>query len=301
VGGPVVVTCGTGLPGGERGLRELEFVADVVISLEASHAAGRVRRVLKVVKDRGKYVETELMPFSIGGYGRRRTQARRAGGVRASRLLCPVLERVLGPVRAGECVLLAYPPDGRSVKYVLAPAAATLIANNLKTVLLSLNGRFSELLKAVVGFLEPLGLPKHVVSDYVIAAENVDVAYGGLETLAKACYRAVETLRPDVLTLHGLEALEPFGRAGAGVISEVVRELRGEGVVVVGLLARTSGSVYEEFSALSDKVLKLEYVREGGRWLPSLTAWSFGCEPAVIGLEDLTRCVDSLPNRLRLR
>ncbi len=297
--GPVIITYGIGLPGGEVGLRELEYVADVVISLSVGRLAGGVRRVLKVVKDRGRLVRTELTPFKIG----RLEPPMKPHGrpVRASCLLCPAVEKALGHVRAGECVLIAYPPDGRSVRYVLAPAAATLVVNGLKTALISLSGRSEDLLKTVAGFLEQLGLPRHAVSDYVVVAEDVSLARGGIEALARACRTIVKSLRPDVLTLHGLEVLEHYGKPALSVLSDVIRGLRDEGVIVAGLLAGTSGRVYSAISALSDKIVRLEYVVRGDDLIPRLILWSFGHEPASIGLDVLTKCINSLPNHLRPR
>jgi len=287
--------------------KEFEHAADVVLELHVNTDEGMIKRSIMVKKVRGSRAPSWRLPFRImDGHGIKVSLPVNVEEVSPPStdvipMPCRTLSEAVGNFCRGCLMLVSYPPDGRCHECVYLPVALMIALGRLKAAVVSFRMSSSEIRHATTLTLERTGLDKRLANKLIIHAVGVNPALLGLENILEICEDILRNHYPDVLVLHGTEILDflygESGKLASTLYNLVIRtKLKGSGLII--LYGKTHGSTYEALSALSNIVLRLEYVRKENAVIPRLYVWGSGRAARVLGVDELRRCVSEGVNTL---
>lgn len=281
--------------------KEFEHAADVILELRVSVDEGALKRSIMIRKVRGNRAPSRGLPFRIvEGHGIKVSVPVDVEEVSPPSsdvipLPCRALSEAAGSLCRGCLMLVSYPPDGRCHECVYLPVALMIALGRLKAAVVSFRVSSGEVRHATARALRSVGLDERLADELVIHAVGINPALSGPEDILEICDDVLRSYCPDVLILHGAEMLDFLyggsGRLASALYNLAMRaRLRGSSVIV--LYGKTHGNTYEELSALSSIVLRLEYVRDGSAVKPQLYVWGSGNVARILSADELRRCID---------
>ncbi len=291
-------------------LGDVEFVTDTVIILKHRIAKGMIVRTLEIRKSRGAPLTLVEIPFSIvdnrgivvhvppliNELKPPRMEVR-------IKLPCKALTEAIDHLHPGHYVYIVTPPDARSYKYIMLLITATILANNLRTLIVSYHWSPEEYAEALRSISKRV--LQHDIehsSDVLaklrrlIAIESLNPAAMSLEELYSRELTRVEEYRPQMVifdrvdvvsSIHGIRDYEKY----FAYLRNELLYFRQLGVLTVRLSALVDKGIYRREASIADAVLKLEYRRKGTTLVPYLYAWRCGREPRTLNPEDLHACL----------
>ncbi len=282
-------------------VRELEHVVDAILELRLVMESGMSRRYMRLRKIRGHEIDGADIPFRIvPGKGLKvfnPVEIKPLGlkQVEVFRTSCSEIDAATGGLRRGDLMLIAYPPDWKSLRYVYMPLALMIKSSRLRTCVISFKLPSNEVRSLIARSLMSAGLSEDEADRLIIYSIGINPALSGLDEILQSCTYVVRDYRPDLLVLHGLEVLDLIHGEGSrlpAVLYGIAFSARSSGTSVAALMARLSGTGYESLAALSTLIIRLEYVRTEEGVKPRVYAWGFGREPSELSLESLNTCFE---------
>ncbi len=292
-------------------LGDIEFVADTAIILKHRIAkGGTVIRTLEIRKARGAPLTLAEIPFSIVDY--------RGIVVHIPPLInelkpprmdiriklpCETLNEIVDHLHPGHHVYIVVPPDARSYDYLMLLLAATILANNLRTLIVSYYWSSEEYLTIL------RNLDKDLTSRYanpsnnaiekllqLITIESLNPAAVSLEELYSRELTKIKEREPQlvifdrvdiVASIHGIQDFEKY----FAYLRNELLYLRQLNILTTRISALVDSYVYHREASIADAVFRIEYRIENAVLKPYLYVWRCGRRPRIIDPDALNRCI----------
>ncbi|MEM1542758.1 MAG: ATPase domain-containing protein [Ignisphaera sp.] len=282
------------LPFGEEklSLGGIEFVADIILILKHRISVDRLVRYMEIRKARGAPIRMALFPFQIvEGRGLRIFVPPVLKEITVPKkcyhFLSPVLTNVFEEVCSGEVILTIMSPYIDTL-YPLILVFDIAIANNLKLLFMSYKYSVDELQNAILKNMTRFGLSSNVIEEFCrkrIVFDAVNPYTFSLEELLMGKLDLVDSYKPDILTIHGLEMLKPIIDENPyrffSLLANLILYLKKMGVVTFLMLSDLSKETTRMFAKLSDTIIRLLYIKKSDVIVPYIYLFKRGLDPKI--------------------
>jgi len=287
-------------------LGDLEFVADVIVSLKHRVESGLLSRYVEIVKARGASLSVVELPFSIVE-GRGIVvlepiviEEIPAMGAESIALPCSVLNDLIGPVRRGGVIYITYPPDARPV-LILVYILAMALKNDARVLFISYKVSPEDIKMSTESWLVKLGVDREsareLLNKYFIV-KSINPTSVSLPQLSLLELKIVDEHRPDIVVFHGVDipaALERDVHSWMSGLLNQLLYLKKKGLVVIRM-----GSLDDKFNynaSLADIVVKFttrEVEVSGKKHVEyEVYVWRRGAaKPGILKEELLEKCLE---------
>jgi len=191
----------------------VEVVADGVIVMKAEVRGGMIVRKLIIEKMKGKRMPVAEVPFSlVKGEGvivfaPPLTYEIPAPRFTASiKLKCEPLHRALGPIYVGSQIVICTPIGMALPPEAIIPFLKAVVDEGIKVLMISLTNPSISMWCRIENPARKYGVDMSKLRDLIKIMSLNPAAYSVTE-LMSTIIAEVESRKPDVLVLHGLEAL----------------------------------------------------------------------------------------------
>lgn len=286
-----------------EGLGDIDFVADVILSMKYRVERGLLTRYMEIKKARGSPALITEVPFSI----------RSATGltfyppvilseippVSEERLAfpCRVLGDYVGEVNKGHVMYVTYPPDmrPREIPYLIF---GFIVLNGARALIISY--RYPpDYIKAVFTdwIAGDYGLPREAVEELFeehIVTESINpLSVSHTELMAKEI-ELVQAMKPDIVMFHGTDVFPLLGIQDKDYLANLfnmLQTLAGMGVLVIRDSAYVDDQWYRLGSALARVVLRF-YLDDEGELKAYI--WRGGAKAITVGEGELHECINEM-------
>lgn len=310
IGGLVVLIAEVPLGKETIAIGDIEFTSDIAIILKHRVEKGLLIRLMEIRKVRGAPIRIAEVPFAIvDGIGLKIMTPPILDKIIPPklnveiRMPCKHLSSKLGSLHPGEHVYVVYQADAYN-PYIMPILLATIISNNLKTLIISY-ARSPREAFMVFTSISSYGKEVRITEELIrklfkkdlIVIESINPASLSIEELNSLELHLIDKHRPDVVVFDGAEIpglihgqREP-DKYFMYLRNQMLR-LRDLGVMTVRISAFVDEGLYRKESSISDAILKFDYVYENGRLVPRVFVWRIGFEPSILYGKEVKECLD---------
>ncbi len=290
---------------GDVSTSPLEFAADIAVLLGHEIERGLVSRYLEIRKMRGARVSVARMPFTI----------RPERGLELMvpphledvppegdeiRLPCSELERAVGPVRRGSIIYVSYPPDARENIYYTGIVGGIVIANKLKSLIVSFKMPLQQAIDYFASALRAQGGSESLLeqASKYFEFRSINPFSHSLSELASMIYGLATNREYDAVMIHEVGLL-PFASKDykelAAMVFNLVNALRARGMTVMLTGSRIDEKAHRLYSSMADIIVSISVLRSRKGYLEThIYAWSRGGKPVVLREDILAGCMKDL-------
>lgn len=286
----------------------IEFVADVVIILKHRLESGLLVRTIEIRKTRKAALTIAEIPFAIiEGIGIRVyvppmiekiPPARQGTGFR---IPCKILRDAIGTIYSGQVIYgPVYPPDAR-IQYVSRiMLAATILANRLKTLVISYYHSPEEYFQSFRDAFIEAGIDTKYVDELKKYLEVISLnpAVMSLEELYSKEVETVFMYKPKLLVFDRADI--PATAHGTLNPGRYFKYLYNQALIFrkLGIIVKKT-SIYEEssyriYAGLANVVIRVFHEIIDGKVVPYLYIWREGRAPRILNTNDIQSCIDEL-------
>ncbi len=305
--GLVVLTYELPLRGVGVGQEDVEFVADVIVTLKYRIVRKLITRFAEVKKSRGSPLRIAEVPFTIReGMGMRFLAPIVLEHISSSRREAltvphPGIADVL-QVRRGEVTFVTYPPDARPAELTLMLLAIS-VANRVHTLFVSYRYSPKDLLELFVDTLVSRGIEEARARDVVekyMEFRSINPTSLSLAEIYAWELEQVDKLKPDVMVFHGIEVFnylytDSVDEYFANLYNQL-QYLKSLGITVIRVCPYVSKRFYLLNASVSDVVHRFYFSKPGQL---SLYTWRRGAKPRVFKPDEVEKCLNAVANYLK--
>jgi len=305
--GLVVLTYELPMQGTGVGQEDVEFVADVIVTLKYRISRKLLVRMAEIKKSRGSMLRIAEIPFTIReGMGIRffvPVVLEHISTLRDGELVVP--HPGIGGLlrmRRGEAMFITHPPDARPAEISLL-LLALAIANRVRILFLSYKYSPKDLREFFITTLVARGIDEDRARELVdryVEFRSTNPTSVSLAEIYSWEIENVEKVKPPILVFHGVEV---FSYLYANALDEYfstlynqLQYLKSLGISVVRISSYTSREFYRLNTSVSDIVHRFFKTKSGAL---ALYTWRRGSKPRVFPPEDVEKCLSSIANYLK--
>ena len=291
----------------EESLGDIDFVADIILSMKYRLERGLLTRILEIRKSRGAPTLVTEIPFSI----RSITGLTLYPPVILSEIPpisketlsfpCKLLKSYIGQVHKGLVIYVTYPPDmrPREIPYLIFGLTAL---NNARTLIISYRYPPDYIKTVFTRWLaRDYGLPRPSVEelfDRHIIVESINpLSVSHTELMAKEL-ELIQATNPDIVMFHGTDIFPLLGLSDKNYVTNLfnmLQMLAGMGVLVVRDSAYVDDSWYRLGAALARVVFRFETDENGNL---RTYIWRGGAKAIIVNEDQLHSCVDEIVDQI---
>ena len=286
----------------------IEFVTDIVILLKHRLESGLLVRTIEIRKARRAALTLAEIPFAIiEGIGIRVYVPPMIEEIPPSKgsagfcFPCKILRDVIGTIYSGQAIYgPVYPPDARVKLILKIILAAAILANKLKTLVISYYNSPEEYLQSFRDAFIEAGIDTKYIDELkkYINIISLNPAMMSLEELYSREVETVSTYKPKLLIFDRVDiAATAHGITNPG---RYFKYLYNQALIFrkLGIIVNRI-SIYEENSyrvnaGLANVVIRALYKIADGKVVPYVYIWREGKVPRILSMNDIQNCIDEL-------
>ncbi len=286
----------------------IEFVTDIVILLKHRLESGLLVRTIEIRKARRAALTLAEIPFAIiEGIGIRVYVPPMIEEIPSSRdsvefcLPCKILKEAIGTIYSGQVIYgPVYPPDARIRLILKIILAATILANKLKTLVISYYNSPEEFFQSLRDAFIEAGIDTKYIDELkkYIDVISLNPAIMSLEELYSREVETVFTYKPKLLIFDRVD----IASTAHGTVNPAryFKYLYNQALIFrrLGIIVNKV-SIYEENSyrinaGLANVVIRVLYEIVDGKVVPYVYIWREGKIPRILSLDDIQKCISEL-------
>jgi len=308
VDGLVVLIMGTDVYRGYFEGIDIEFLADIILTLKHEIKNNVLSRVIEITKARNARVGIAAIPFTIvdgrGIVAHEPIMLQEIPSLKPVEISipCKILSDYIELLHKGQVVYITYPSDARPLPLIFI-VFGTIVVNSLKSVFISYKYSPYEARDLVKrGFrsigLDP-GLVDKIIEKYFVlkginpAASNEQQYIWEIEI--------IKTHRPDAVIFHGVDIVANIRDQymyRLGLLNQIF-QFKKMGILVIRL-----GSYDEKWyswnATISDVVIRFELAGDRfGQPNYRVYIWRTGKPPMILDYKQLENCIYEIGNALK--
>jgi len=279
---------------------DIEFLADIILTLKREIKNNTLSRVIEIIKARNISANVAVIPFTIvknkGILAHEPIILEKIPPLKPGKISipCKILNEYIEHLHKGQVIYIAYPPDARPLQILLIIMGIVLV-NGLRSMFISYRASPYEIIDLFKRQFRTIGLdPKlvdKVVEKYFIL-EGINPAIG-IEQQYIWEIELIRTHKPDIVVFHGVDIVANMGdpyEYRTDLFNQILH-FKKMGILVIRL------GIYDEKwypwnARISDVVIKFDLTKDqfGG---PKYTIhiWRLGRDPIILDHRQFERCI----------
>ncbi len=293
--------------GSEGGLGDIDFVADVILSMKYRSERGLLTRYLEIKKSRGSPTLITEIPFSIRSVTGLTLYPpvilSEIPPVSEEKLFfpCKVLREYIGGINKGQVIYVTYPPDmrPREIPYLIF---AFTVLNDARALVISYRYPPDYIRTVFTRWIaKDYGLPLHAIEElfeeHVVIESINPLSVSHVELMAKEL-EIIHAVQPDIVMFHGTDIFPLLGMYDKDYVTNLfnlLQTLAGMGVLVIRDSAYVDESWYRLGATLARAVLRFETDENGDL---KVYIWRGGSKGITLNEEQIHECLDEMITKM---
>ena len=287
---------------------DIEFLADIILTLKQEIKNNVLSRVIEITKARNARISVAAIPFTIvdgrGIVAHEPIMLQEIPSLKPERILipCSILGDYIEYLNKGHVIYVTYPPDARPLPLIFI-VLGIIIVNSLKSVFISYKYSPYEIRDLVKRGFRSIGLDPEL-------ADKVIEKYFILKSINPATsneqqyiweIEMIKTHNPDAVIFHGVDIVANIRDSymyRLGLLNQIFQFKK------MGMLVIRLGSYDEKWyswnATISDVVVRFELASDRfGQPNYRVYIWRTGKPPLILDYKQLEKCIYEIGNALR--
>lgn len=308
INGLVVFVTGRKIKFGYLGNIDIDFLADIILTLKYEIRNNVLSRIIELTKARNVRTGISIIPFTIvdgrGIVAHEPILLQEIPPLKPERIIipCRILNNYLEHLHKGHVVYITYPPDARPLPLIFIIFGMT-VANNLKSIVISYKYSPNEIKDLIRRGFRSIGLSPEfadkIIEKYFILKGVNPVVHNEQQYIWEI--EVIKEYKPDAVIFHGVDIVANIRDPNMyrlGLLNQIF-QFKKLGILVIRL-----GSYDEKWyswnTTISDVVIKFELASDGfGSLNYKVYIWRTGKIPMILDYIQLEKCIKEIGNALK--